>query len=156
MPYYYLHKHGTLHYKAEDPKDGVDELDNNDFIVSYWEVSESPSATVGWIIASEALAYQGAEPVQILGHFTDPEGNSILGNEGGIDYCINHLKAVVDIGYMDGERSYSVKRRDWEEGKPIGKGSSILLALAELIRELGFVGRNSWRPNSIDLVRVLR
>ena len=140
--YFYLHVNGDLIYKNNP--DAITDIRDSDFCRSVW-VYNGERATA-WQILVEALSL-GAKQKRI----------EELAKKWGCDnkdakHYAQYLGLQLDV---DGTAKTARRPNDFftYPESPCGFGDTYLEAMADLCKQLGFVGGKMWNSTFIDLIK---
>lgn len=140
--WYYLHTNGSLIYKRETGGAAAD-IRESDFARSMWPMDPEDRAGA-WRICVEGLAL-GADPSRI-------KELAALWVCNDAD-AVNYAKHVGCDIYMDGNAWCAVELDHIDlQTSPAGFGETALEAMAELAKELGFIGGKMWNATFADLL----
>lgn len=141
--WYYLHTNGSLIYKRELGDTAAD-IRESDFARAMWPVDDRDRETA-WNILVEALAL-GANKDRIE-ELAVKWGCT---NDDAIHYA-NRVGCVLgkdEYKYMAGRKDFV----DLNES-PAGYGKTVLEAMADLCKRLGYTGGKMWNAGFKDLLK---
>jgi len=140
--YYYLHENKELIYK--NSPDAIVDIRDNDLCHSAWAWDgERPTA---WQILVEALSLDAEK-----GRIKELAEKWNCNDKDAKNYA-DYLGLQLDI---DGNTMTARRPEDFETypESPCGFGDTYLDAMADLCKQMGFVGGKMWNVTFIDLVR---
>src|SRR3990172_4040482 len=139
--YFYLHENGSLIYK--NSPDAIVDIRDSDFCKSAWSWDGTPANA--WQICVEALAI-GVNKERVF-----ELASKWNVNDNDANNYASYLGIVLGI---DGDKKM-VHRTDFEnvQESACGFGDTYLQAMADLCKNLGFVGGKMWNSTFKDLVK---
>lgn len=142
--WYYLHENGDLIYKPEHGGTAAD-IRDSDFARGLWPMDPTDRAG-GWRIVVEGLA-AGANPERVKS-LANKWGCT---DEDGLIYA-EHIGAHLQ---RDGNQ-WMAARKDFVnvQESPVGFGSSVYEAMAELAKSLRYRPSKMWGATFHDLLKV--